>query len=577
MITAIEIENFKAFGERQRIELRPITLLFGPNSGGKSSVLHAIHAAREILVNGIVDVHRPESGGGELDLGGIHNLTHGRSWSTPVRIRIEINTRNVPWPEYVGNHWSAESSADDPQVTGILDRIETTWVEVEVVSVGQRPILAAYSVGFNGTLFATLRYDPYRSITEVTDVAWDHPILTDPEAAKAVAQAEALVSLAKGHDDVAVKAAEVLRETRQLLSETVFRELFEQSGQRTDTIAITTDIAMSDRTSMLPAWGQVISVEWPALRRVTEELESATSDGAKTNLIQTRNELTATKSLFEVMLTVLFVGPGELVRDALAGFRHIGPIRTIPPRAVTTADEHNQLNWYDGSAAWKALAESEVLSKDISHWLWSDDRFATGYRFARQQSRYVDEALLQRLLKALGEPLDDEGVREVTGDALQQTIHTVPMLHDDRGCIMHARDVGVGISQLVPVLACALSSRLGLTAIEQPELHLHPKQQAVLGDLLIATTIGRGAPECIIVETHSEHLILRILRRIRETMNAKLPSELPAVHVDDVAVLYVDPASGHSIVFDIGVGEDGELLQPWPDSFFDQEYKERYG
>lgn len=36
MITAIEIENFKGFGERQRIELAPITLLFGANSAGKS-------------------------------------------------------------------------------------------------------------------------------------------------------------------------------------------------------------------------------------------------------------------------------------------------------------------------------------------------------------------------------------------------------------------------------------------------------------------------------------------------------------------------------------------------------------
>ena len=39
MITAIEIENFKGIRDRQRIELKPITLLFGPNSAGKSTLL----------------------------------------------------------------------------------------------------------------------------------------------------------------------------------------------------------------------------------------------------------------------------------------------------------------------------------------------------------------------------------------------------------------------------------------------------------------------------------------------------------------------------------------------------------
>jgi AAA15 family ATPase/GTPase len=55
VLTAIEIENFKAFGERQRIELRPITLLFGPNSGGKSSVSHALHYFREVMCEGNLD------------------------------------------------------------------------------------------------------------------------------------------------------------------------------------------------------------------------------------------------------------------------------------------------------------------------------------------------------------------------------------------------------------------------------------------------------------------------------------------------------------------------------------------
>ena len=42
-LTAIELENFKGIGPRQRVELKPITLLFGPNSAGKSTILQALH------------------------------------------------------------------------------------------------------------------------------------------------------------------------------------------------------------------------------------------------------------------------------------------------------------------------------------------------------------------------------------------------------------------------------------------------------------------------------------------------------------------------------------------------------
>ena len=57
-LTAIELENFKRIGPRQRIELKPITLLFGPNSAGKSTILQALHYVREILERKNVDPDR---------------------------------------------------------------------------------------------------------------------------------------------------------------------------------------------------------------------------------------------------------------------------------------------------------------------------------------------------------------------------------------------------------------------------------------------------------------------------------------------------------------------------------------
>jgi predicted ATPase len=86
-------------------------------------------------------------------------------------------------------------------------------------------------------------------------------------------------------------------------------------------------------------------------------------------------------------------------------------------------------------------------------------------------------------------------------------------------------DLGVGISQIIPILASGVRPT-SITAIEQPELHLHPAQQVELGDFFIAASSAAGrSPEDLvsasdfyewaifIVETHSEHLILRLLRR----------------------------------------------------------------
>ena len=49
MLHALELENFKAFGKRARIPFAPITLIFGENSAGKSSILHALYLLKQTI------------------------------------------------------------------------------------------------------------------------------------------------------------------------------------------------------------------------------------------------------------------------------------------------------------------------------------------------------------------------------------------------------------------------------------------------------------------------------------------------------------------------------------------------
>ena len=135
-------------------------------------------------------------------------------------------------------------------------------------------------------------------------------------------------------------------------------------------------------------------------------------------------------------------------------------------------------------------------------------------------------------------------------------------------------DVGSGIGYVLPVL-CALNSiRHKFVTIQQPELHLHPALQAALGDVFIEA-MSRGT--CAVVETHSEHLLLRVLKRIRQTYSGKPVSDELAINADDVCVLYFNPSiDGTTTVKRLRISRDGEFLDRWPKGFFPERERELF-
>jgi uncharacterized protein YllA (UPF0747 family) len=125
------------------------------------------------------------------------------------------------------------------------------------------------------------------------------------------------------------------------------------------------------------------------------------------------------------------------------------------------------------------------------------------------------------------------------------------------------------------VLINSFASTNQLIAIEQPEIHIHPRLQAELGDVFIESALGENK-NTFLLETHSEHLILRILRRIRETTEGEMddwPEVLRkacpnGIRPEDVAVLYVEPGEDGAKVIELPVTPDGDFAKPWPGGFF---------
>ncbi|MBP7711459.1 MAG: AAA family ATPase [Gammaproteobacteria bacterium] len=135
-----------------------------------------------------------------------------------------------------------------------------------------------------------------------------------------------------------------------------------------------------------------------------------------------------------------------------------------------------------------------------------------------------------------------------------------------KNTIVTHRDVGIGISQVLPVLVLAYGSRGKLLAMEQPEIHLHPALQAELGDVFIEAAL-RERKNTFILETHSEHLILRLMRRIREGK----------ISPNDVGVVFVEPLARGSRFIELRIDEEGDFIDEWPGGFFEESFHEKFG
>ncbi len=124
-------------------------------------------------------------------------------------------------------------------------------------------------------------------------------------------------------------------------------------------------------------------------------------------------------------------------------------------------------------------------------------------------------------------------------------------------------DVGFGISQLLPFIVQSLAKSNQLISIEQPEVHIHPQLQADLGDLL-AHAIKKPLQNKFIIETHSEHLILRLQKLVR----------LKKIKNSDLSIIYVSKNNNCSIIKELKLDKDGYFTDDWPDGFFPERLNE---
>ena len=109
MLTGLRLGNFKAFADTQYIPIRPLTLIFGANSAGKSSIIHSLLLARHAFEVNTLDVHQTDLGGDAVDLGGFRHFLHRHEVSRRLEWGVQID------PAAIGGDF-AEVLSDLPSI-----------------------------------------------------------------------------------------------------------------------------------------------------------------------------------------------------------------------------------------------------------------------------------------------------------------------------------------------------------------------------------------------------------------------------------------------------------------------------
>ena len=132
---------------------------------------------------------------------------------------------------------------------------------------------------------------------------------------------------------------------------------------------------------------------------------------------------------------------------------------------------------------------------------------------------------------SLTNDLDSASIHNIREELYNaREVQRLIITYDDEDCELEPADMGLGVSQVLPVVVGVHDKNFTLLSIEQPELHIHPAIQCNLADEFVnamfhsgRSTRERESNRVLLLETHSEHLMLRLLRRIRETYENELP------------------------------------------------------
>ncbi len=616
-LKSLRIENFKAFGKSpQTIPIKPITLVFGPNSAGKSSFLHSLLWLNHAVSRGETDVYHPTLSGQSINLGGFNSCLNRNSITNHLKYSIEVEDSHLK-----------SKNLEKPRWINSISRFTLTFV-VRRPSKDQIPRLTAFKIlGDDVELLTAWSRGKEQKGEFSSNINFEHPAMPfGADMGEETRDRLASINSYGGYDllasdflpnrfelnyfqkilvDDPERSSEFRKHLSFILQElpSGLVDLFSELGamikdiQYLPPLRVIPDRSVDIRACELPGWRWL--VKQPALvKRINTTLEQLkfghriqlrklmSLDALEGSLIAATCHAEAGDNWGALSYAV------EKARSEWEFFDYVEKRKWLEVHPAFFREM--AAYWSDIIRGWDSVYSDEYYEenpdKDINRgdfppdeWIqqraeelawsllddWNKDANSTFYADAVRL--HISEN--QEVSSALASALSGKSMKEM----VQSNVERVELrLHDPKNGIWTAlQDVGVGVSQSLPIILEAFAQREKLIAIEQPELHLHPALQSELGDVFIESALGENK-NTFLLETHSEHLLLRIMKRMRQTAEGKLSEGIPPVRPEDVALLFVSPGQDGSVVQDIGLNERGELIKAWPGGFFEEGFNEMF-
>lgn len=593
MLTEFSIGNYQAFSTPQRVPLKPITLIFGPNSAGKSSLLRSLLVARHAILHGKLS---KSEGAGERHPGSYADIVRNGN-SNPITFEFTVQSAGESLE--LGLSWREKEEPGietvalalkkkESEVVGYLAKWSSKHLTLSNLGCVLSQELAAASLEsdtegkFDDLVHRTVKNrlalqknvplpgtdsDHYRVEDSKEDEIDLLGLLEEKDSQGASTEPGAAwrKKIRTAVDALRSEISAPIKEVDAVLNDTLKKLIYHGPIR-----PICDEITKAQQTEpgMMEWWN--LAAEAELLAKVNHWLAG---DIFKTKYRLEFDRLFPESSLKNVFYETFMKKITGAAFQAKLDSDHSYRATVIERLAVDyedSAEDSLKEDLRDGGEEPTksdiqdrayAIAESVLGAHydelGLEHYEELDAEEAKA--FLLNGLEYCNEYRMQSIL---GSADDGKGLQTLVGFDSARVKFSLGSGRNRTS----PSNMGIGFSQMMPLVASAFGSENSLIAIEQPELHVHPALQTELADLFIQSAMERK--NRFLIETHSEHLILRVLRRIRETNDPKLPPNKHPIRPEDVAVLYVQPGDKGSEVIELPVTADGDFAVPWPGGFF---------
>lgn len=483
MLSSITLENFKAFQKLDNLNVKPITILCGTNSCGKSSILQSI-----LLLKQTLESKNPNQNlllnGRFVKLGYFQDVIYKKDFNNVVsfdfvfnilpQIKIKNNHRNTPID------WLLWDMIGNDEAHGLHEGYKVD-----------------YKVSLKSNYILENSETEYLKSTNVEHICLKISLMNNPEK----------------KPEITISVSHIRNESYKVVWNNL-RNRFRSEGR--------------------PESGEIeVEIKFANLLPVSFKLPETVSKR---------------RAFSDIDFTLFRLN--ELLQSIFKSYSYVGPLREEPAKRYVYEDEVVEIGNKGENAAYLYLTEQS--SRLENHYFYNYHR--DGFEILSNQTLH---SALQKWFELMK-------INAFEVEIINKIIYLNLNANSYDNTRVGIADVGFGVSQIFPIILEGLRIEKGGTLLlEQPEIHLHPNLQMQMADYFISLALSGKK---IIVETHSDHIINRLVRRIVEDNSFNLKNM--------IGIYFIKPSVVGSVYEEIKIDETQGIIN-WPTEFFDQTANEQ--